>query len=103
MEYFGSSEELLSASQEALKAISQGAQMKLLEFSNLEWRKKRIEEREGLKAKGIRLLYKGQSDYPMHLNALCDAPMVLYTNECEKEGIEHCRDARHDFLRKKSH
>lgn len=79
LEYFGSSEELLSASQDALKAIGQGAQMKLLEFSNLEWRKKRIEEREGLKAKGIRLLYKGQPDYPKHLNAICDAPMVLYT------------------------
>ena len=56
--YFGSSDELLSASQEALRAIGQGAQMKLLEFSNLEWRKKRIQEREGLNAKGIRLLYK---------------------------------------------
>jgi excinuclease UvrABC nuclease subunit len=30
--YFGSSEELFSASQDALRGISQGAQMKLLEF-----------------------------------------------------------------------
>ena len=77
--YFGSSDELLSASQEALRAIGQGAQMKLLEFSNLEWRKKRIQEREGLNAKGIRLLYKRQLDYPTNLSALCDAPMVLYS------------------------
>ena len=77
--YFGSSDELLSASQDALTAIGQNAQMKLLEFFNQEWRKKRIEERESLKAKGIRLLYRGEADYPKHLNALFDAPMVLYT------------------------
>jgi DNA processing protein len=79
LEYFGTSEELLSASQEAFRNIGQSAQMKLLEFSNPLWRKKRLEERELLKAKGIQLLYKGQNDYPRHLNALCDAPMVLYS------------------------
>ncbi len=78
LEYFGTSEELLSASQEAFRNMGQSAQVKLLEFSNPVWRKNRLEERELLKAKGIQLLYKGQNDYPWHLNALCDAPMVLY-------------------------
>lgn len=80
LEYFGTSEELLSASQEEFCNMSQSAQRKLLEFFNPVWRKNRLEERELLKAKGIiQLLYKGQNHYPRHLNALCDAPMVLYS------------------------
>ena len=46
LEYFGTSEELLHASQEAFRNMGQSAQMKLLEFSNPVWRKNRLEERD---------------------------------------------------------
>jgi len=107
LEYFGTSEELLHASQEAFRNMGQSAQMKLLEFSNPVWRKNRLEERELLKAKDIQLLYKGQNDYPRHLNALCDAPHGALRHrqpyQYAKKGVEHCGYTSHDLLWEESH